>query len=413
MRASAWPLAIASVGVASRAHAAGPPLTLPEDARSVFVVRNDEPVFAAPEERAPRRGSARADALLPLYAARRGGGCAGTWLQVGTSAWICDTHVRVTAEPPIEVPPEPPSYPLGLPHRYFWVGPAGSFAYARLRSAEAGEPDRQLEPGFALAILEVRDQPGTREPFGFAASGQWVPMRDLAPVRPKLFHGEEIVGGQLDLGWVVSDEAPVFRAPAGARAASDAAVRFERVSVLERRRSRGAEWVRVAADRWLRARDLAVPTPAPLPDGLLPGERWIDVDLASQTLTAYEGERAVFATLVSTGKGRAGTETATPRGNHRVWVKLESHDMDNLEDPGAGSYYAIQRVPFVMFFLRGYGLHGTFWHERFGAVRSHGCVNLAPLDAQRLFHWTSPKLPPGWSAAFPTPYEPGTLVRVR
>ena len=33
------------------------------------------------------------------------------------------------------------------------------------------------------------------------------------------------------------------------------------------------------------------------------GERWIDVDLETQTLVAYEGLRPVFATLVSTGKG--------------------------------------------------------------------------------------------------------------
>jgi hypothetical protein len=30
-----------------------------------------------------------------------------------------------------------------------------------------------------------------------------------------------------------------------------------------------------------------------------------------------------------------------------------------------------------------------------------------------LFGWTSPKLPPGWTAALPTSYEPGTLIRVR
>jgi lipoprotein-anchoring transpeptidase ErfK/SrfK len=67
----------------------------------------------------------------------------------------------------------------------------------------------------------------------------------------------------------------------------------------------------------------------------------------------------------------------------------------------------------VMYFERGYGLHGTFWHRQFGAKHSHGCVNLTPLDAERLFGWTSPSLPPGWTAALPTSYEPGTLIRVR
>ena len=87
--------------------------------------------------------------------------------------------------------------------------------------------------------------------------------------------------------------------------------------------------------------------------------------------------------------------------------------MDNLENLEARENYAIQAVPWVMYFQRGYGLHGTFWHRAFGRVQSHGCVNLTPRDAKRLFDWTSPKLPSGWSAAFPTEYEAGTVVRVR
>ena len=87
--------------------------------------------------------------------------------------------------------------------------------------------------------------------------------------------------------------------------------------------------------------------------------------------------------------------------------------MDNLENVEAQTNYAIQAVPWVLYFHRGYGLHGAFWHHAFGRVQSHGCVNLTPADAERLFAWTSPRLPEGWSAAFPTDYEPGTIVSVR
>jgi len=87
--------------------------------------------------------------------------------------------------------------------------------------------------------------------------------------------------------------------------------------------------------------------------------------------------------------------------------------MTNLEDDDAQKYYAIEDVPWVMFFREGYGLHGAFWHRSFGHVRSHGCVNLSPLDAERLFAWAGPHLPAGWTAALPTDYDPGTLVRVR
>jgi lipoprotein-anchoring transpeptidase ErfK/SrfK len=143
------------------------------------------------------------------------------------------------------------------------------------------------------------------------------------------------------------------------------------------------------------------------------GERWIDVDLATQTLVAYEGRTPVFATVVSTGRGRHGSATATPVGTHRIWVKLLSSDMDNLEDDAASRYYRIEDVPWVQYFSKGVGLHGAFWHRSFGRVRSHGCVNLAPLDAERLFYWTGPHLPAGWSAVHPAPHDLGTIVRVR
>jgi len=124
-----------------------------------------------------------------------------------------------------------------------------------------------------------------------------------------------------------------------------------------------------------------------------PDEAWIDVELASQTLVAYQGDHPVFATLVSTGRGAQGTELATPIGTHRIWVKLRSTNMDNLEDEDAEHDYAIEDVPYVQFFAKGVGLHGAFWHRSFGHPRSHGCVNLAPLDAARLFGFTSPRCP--------------------
>jgi hypothetical protein len=94
--------------------------------------------------------------------------------------------------------------------------------------------------------------------------------------------------------------------------------------------------------------------------------------------------------------------------------------MDNLDelrteevDSPLARPYNVEAVPWVMYFQRGYGLHATYWHDRFGVPQSHGCVNLSPRDAQRLFDFTSPTLGPGWQAAHPSDYDPATIVRVR
>lgn len=384
---------------------------LPSRAHSVEVLRKNEQLFSRPDARSARRGTAVKGAHLPLFGATRGPGCAGRWLSVGPTAWVCSTRVRLSPGAALAPRTAGPALVDGLPYRYYFVGPDGSLGYAQLRTAEEGAPDAELEPGFALAVVQVADKaPG--DPFGLTTHGLWVPMRDLGAARPPMFHGAE-VNGKLDLGWVVVDSAHVYRKPGGRRLPHALRTRFQKVHVLETTQRRHHRWFRIGDDKWMSDREVDVPTAAPVPAGLRPGERWIDVDTHNQVLTAYEGDKPVFATLVSTGKGREGTELATPKGAFRIWVKLRSTDMDNLENDEASRYYAIEDVPWVMFFKKGYGLHGTFWHHSFGHVKSHGCVNLTPLDAERLFYWSGPRLPAGWSAVLPTRYDPGTLVRVR
>lgn len=107
-------------------------------------------------------------------------------------------------------------------------------------------------------------------------------------------------------------------------------------------------------------------------------ERWIDVDLSSQTTYAMQGDQVVNSFLVSTGK----YPTVTVQGVFRIYVKYERADM-------SGADYYLPGVPYVMYFYEGYGLHGTYWHTNFGHPMSHGCVNFSPQDAKWLFNFAS------------------------
>jgi lipoprotein-anchoring transpeptidase ErfK/SrfK len=108
------------------------------------------------------------------------------------------------------------------------------------------------------------------------------------------------------------------------------------------------------------------------------GERWIDVDLSEQLLTAFEGATPVRQVIVSTGL--PGTPTVV--GQFRIYVKYESTLM-------TGDDYYLPNVPYTMYFYRGYGLHGTYWHNNFGRPMSHGCVNLPTPEAQWLYGFAS------------------------
>ena len=132
----------------------------------------------------------------------------------------------------------------------------------------------------------------------------------------------------------------------------------------------------------------------------------IYVDLATQTVTAFEGENPVLVTRCASGA--KGTET--PLGEFRTYHKGPSIHMTNQGD-GTENTYHLPGVPWVSFFTgSGVALHGTYWHNDYGRPSSRGCVNLTPNDAKFIYRWTQPEVPIG------TPYlnQPGdgTLVQV-
>jgi hypothetical protein len=406
---------------------------IPAWARSVAPSKSDAAIYVSPGDLDTRRGSAQLGARLPFFAAQRGPGCAGRWLEVGPLAWMCSDVADVTADEPgapqlgtrqwmlpdgtnallprrpgaRALPPIEPAITTddGLPYRYYFAGADGASGFSNLANALDDAPDQDLEKGFAVAAIDERKAHG--ESWIKTKKNRWIAARQLVPSRSFLFHGDMIEDGKLDVAWIATEKASVF-ANERATQASGTRVRFEKVHVLEQKNA----MVRVGDKEWIRARDLAQARLAPPPDGA-GDERWIDVDLAQQTLVAYEGARPVFATIVSTGRGPQGSDAATPKGTHRIWVKIFTTKMDNLDKDDVEHHYAIEDVPWVQFFDKAVALHGAFWHRDFGHVHSHGCVNLAPIDARWLFVFTSPNMPQGWTATFPTPIERGTLVRVR
>ena len=122
--------------------------------------------------------------------------------------------------------------------------------------------------------------------------------------------------------------------------------------------------------------------PISRPQGVGAFDKWIRVNLTSQTLTAYEGDVPVFETLISSGLWQYPTVT----GQFRVWLRYESQTMDGSR---LGYDYYLENVPYVMYFFEDYALHGTFWHNNFGTPMSHGCVNLETNDAAWIFNWST------------------------
>ncbi len=395
-----------SVAIVSQAPAQDLPIA--RSTRSIEVVAAGATVRAGPGVRTARRGTVRVGTRLPFEARVRGEGCpGGEWYRIGVEMFVCESLVSPSAGAPSG--DSLPMVPEGemLPRHYAFVGVDGTWAYRRPNDYFEDEFTESLGRGFGLAITDVSTHGGVT--FLRSLGGLWVPEDQVRHARGSDFEGVAIENGVLDVAWIARENAIVTTWQDGRATTRTArrAGRRELVRVLEQL-PRGR--VRIE-DGVVAARDLIRPRLALPPDGVLAAERWIDVDVRTQTLVAYEGSRPVFATLVSTG--RAGRSHATPIGTFRIWVKLAEDTMDDLDRTDLESNYAIEAVPWVQYFSAGVALHAAFWHDDFGRRRSHGCVNLSPRDARRLFAFTGPMLPLGWDAILTTESQPGTLVRVR
>ncbi len=135
------------------------------------------------------------------------------------------------------------------------------------------------------------------------------------------------------------------------------------------------------------------------------GEKWVDVNLSSQTLSAFEPDGRLFMQVPIS----SGLWGATPTGTFRIWIKLRYTKMSGGSQ-AKGTYYYLPNVPCTQYFYEGYGLHGTYWHNNFGHPMSHGCVNMRTSDACRLFEWTSPPVGSSQNSARPSENYSGTRV---
>lgn len=108
--------------------------------------------------------------------------------------------------------------------------------------------------------------------------------------------------------------------------------------------------------------------------------KWIEVDLTTKRMYAFQYGSVVNTFLVSAGK----PSTPTPTGQFAIWDKLTSQTM-------VGPGYVQPNVPWVNYFDHsGDAIHGNYWRAAsvFGSENtSHGCVGLQVAPAEWVYDW--------------------------
>ncbi|MBW2458681.1 MAG: L,D-transpeptidase [Deltaproteobacteria bacterium] len=316
-------------------------------------------------------------------------------------------HARLTREKDYVPPPDPDPIPELLQDGQVLPGLAGV-----RRGAERVSLGRaRVRSGFAL----VGTYDFAERRFGLTTEMALLPLDRTRIVQPSSLRGVRLSDEfTLPIAVVRSRYAKRFVQDASSGAlAIGGKLTWRSVLALTgtTRHRRGATYLEVVDGSFIDASKVArIDRFRQAPRWARQGKKWVDVSILRQTLVAYEGTRPVYATLVSTGAdGTADHEDshATIQGTFLIHTKHVSVTMDGDE---RGDEFDLRDVPFVQYFTEGYALHGAYWHDDFGTPRSHGCVNLAPVDAAWLFGWTDPQVPEGWHGALSLKH--GTLVYV-
>ena len=421
-------------------------------------------VYAEPDRRATRLGYLRAGAVVERAAAPVGyERCPEGWFAIHPRGYVCvgktasldvdNDIVAATPHGPRRGEPYPYGYVISRkppPHLYVHLPTEleqrrvegrsrsqGTPAWAARNEALLGDAD-PIPPFFAaghdlpkplgaeekLRFPAHRGRARSDSAFGLIASFEWtgrrfgltteldlIPIDRTAAVLPTAMRGVEVrTEGTPAFVW--HQGVRTLRKDASGELRPEGWAAYRSGWVLTGKSAAGGVYVETDAGVWIPATSLRI---APLGRDLWGfadrGRKWIDVSIEQQVLVAYEGKRPVFATMVSTGRGELGdpeTTSATVQGTFFIQQKHVTATMDG--DASNEQAFDLRDVPYVQYFHKSYALHGAYWHDAFGKVRSSGCVNLSPADAAWLFEWTEPVVPEGWHGAFNQ--KAGTLVYI-
>jgi hypothetical protein len=264
-----------------------------------------------------------------------------------------------------------------------------------------------------------------------AADMTWIPKDRVKPYPKVTFKGVDLKGDvKLPLAFFRGEDRPKYRHSGEAfEATRETFKRLSHVGLTGKSVTRDdVEFLETREEGiFVKKDDAVVPTPQKTtPWGAQVGGKdegegrpegratWMEASVWGGWLIAYEGTKPVYATMISPGrggtpvKGKNPIETAsTPVGRFPITGKFATATM---EAPGD---FIHSDVPWTQNFSGPHALHGAYWHDDWGKLKSGGCVNVSPIDGKWLYEWTDPQVPEGWHGVRWLPSKlPSTLFIV-
>jgi lipoprotein-anchoring transpeptidase ErfK/SrfK len=301
-------------------------------------------------------------------------------LPLGPSAYLSDLARLGITLPQRPLPASKPDLNLTqLPYKYFHLD--NDYVPIYSTPGEKGPGGQQFPPGFVyVSYIDRVEQGGV---YYLMQNGGWVPGKGARVGEISNFQGLEFSATPRNsFGWAF-EQIPVMNAPGYNASKTGKEIRsFETVTIYNTQTVENEEWYMVGPDEWLEGRKVARIIVNTTPPQGVTTNRWIEVDLAEQTLAVYANNQLMFATVIASGADPFWTRP----GLFQIFQKKETETMRN-NDPA--DFYYLDNVPWTMYFDGARALHGAYWRTRFGYAQSHGCVNLSVGDSHWLFNWAT------------------------
>jgi hypothetical protein len=274
-----------------------------------------------------------------------------------------------------------------VPYNYYEITEYSSNYYPSLNAAQDKRGAiRAIGPGEKIYLTYIDVVEGNRGTFFQNAAGEWFPG-DGRRVSVASFQGLEFFATpRHPFGWLLQDaevrNEPLMHANIPA---SHTLRRNALVTVYQTISVEGVEWHMIGLDEWVEARFVGVVFPNTAPPEAVANGRWIDVNLAEQTLAVYDNHKLVFATLIASGLDPFWTRP----GLFQIYKKKETENMSGSFEADRSDYYYLENVPYTMYFDKARAIHGAYWLTStfLGYPRSHGCVNMSIGDAAWVYRW--------------------------
>jgi lipoprotein-anchoring transpeptidase ErfK/SrfK len=294
--------------------------------------------------------------------------------------------------PLISLPSHPVDSLLGeLPFSYALLGDGPTPVYASLQDAISGKNQiRTIEAGRLRYVSYVDFTETSFGRFFLLPDNTWVSVSSRVSVPHSYPGGVELsrTPGNA-FGWILPFAPSIETRRSPGYKLDDytgySVSQYDIVQVYSTQQVNNEEWDLIAPDTWVEGRFVGKVIPNTTPPPGIENGRWIEVNLFEQTLSVYDQNRLIFATLIATGLDPFFTKP----GLFQIHRKLESTIMSGSFAEDRSDYYYLDDVPWTMYYDHARALHGAYWRTAFGFPQSHGCVNLSPSDSHWLFNWAN------------------------